>query len=157
MASAPTGSTRGAAASATSWASRLQAPGISCSGPVVPRGFTIAVAAFSAIRGDGTSPWSQRPEASFNMPFGESGRLLASNGRSAPIRHVGGTTVTFTFEMYDGDGAKVGDYKTSVPGPWNVGELLYDEGRAAWKITSIITADDYIDDDVAGCWLVEPV
>ena len=65
--------------------------------------------------------------------------------------------MTFTFEMYDGDGAKVGDYKTSVPGPWNVGELLYDEGRAAWKITSIITADDYIDDDVAGCWLVEPV
>jgi hypothetical protein len=34
--------------------------------------------------------------------------------------------LTFTFEMYEGDGAKVGDYKTSVPGPWNPGDLLYD-------------------------------
>jgi hypothetical protein len=65
--------------------------------------------------------------------------------------------VTFTFEMYDGDGAKVGDYKTAVPGPWWPGDVLYTEGRPAWRITEIVTADDYeYADDLAGCWLVEP-
>jgi hypothetical protein len=59
--------------------------------------------------------------------------------------------------MYDGDGAKVGDYQTSVPGPWRRGDLLYNEGRPAWRITSIITAEDYIAADLAGCWLVEPI
>jgi len=37
--------------------------------------------------------------------------------------------MTFVFRLIAPDGDDVGDYKTSVPGPWSPGDLLYEEGQ----------------------------
>jgi hypothetical protein len=64
--------------------------------------------------------------------------------------------MSFRFRLFLEDGTNLDDYVTAVPGPWNPGDLLYDGGRAAWRITSVIPLSDaYL--DYAGIWQVAPL
>jgi len=49
------------------------------------------------------------------------------------------------------DGSDLGDYNTAVPGP---GDLLYDGGKTAWRITAVLELDCSVYD---GLWEVEPL
>jgi hypothetical protein len=54
--------------------------------------------------------------------------------------------MSFRFRLFPEDGTDLDDYVTAVPGPWKPGDLLYDGGRASYKITSVIPLSDaYID------------
>jgi len=62
--------------------------------------------------------------------------------------------MTFLFRMCGRDGDDLGDYQTAVPGPWAPGDLLYDGGAAAWRITAVLELDSSVYD---GMWGVEPI
>ena len=61
--------------------------------------------------------------------------------------------MTFLFKMRGPDDTDLGDYQTAVPGPWEPGDLLYDGGTAAWRITAVLEHDSSVYD---GLWEVEP-
>jgi len=65
---------------------------------------------------------------------------------------------SFRYQLLADDGSDLGVF-VGGPGPWWEGDVLFDEGRAKWRITAIpdVDLDDDLDEEVAGRWVVEPV
>jgi hypothetical protein len=66
--------------------------------------------------------------------------------RGCPCRVGGGICA-------NGPDVDLGDYETAVPGSWAPGDLLYDGGKAAWRITAVLELDSVYE----GLWEVEPI
>lgn len=64
--------------------------------------------------------------------------------------------MSFRFRLLLEDGTDLDDYVTAVPGPWKPGDVLYDGGRAAYRITAVVPLTD-AHLDYAGMWQVAPL
>jgi hypothetical protein len=64
--------------------------------------------------------------------------------------------MSFRFRLCSKDGDDLGDYVASRP-DWNTGDVLYAEGRPAYRVTAVISTDGLRGDAYAAIFEVEPV
>jgi hypothetical protein len=56
----------------------------------------------------------------------------------------------FLFKLQDSDGADVGLYRAAVPN-WQEGDLLYEGGWPAWRVTAVGGGGEQEGESVGGC------
>ncbi len=64
--------------------------------------------------------------------------------------------VSFKFRVYNADDDDLDDYTSSEPN-WSAGDVLYKDGKAAYRITAVIPMNDLDNEVYAGIWEVEPI
>lgn len=63
---------------------------------------------------------------------------------------------TFRYRVFLDDGTDLPDYVCG-PESWEPGDLLYEGGRAAYRITKVIPVQDLDNGLYEGIWEVEPI
>ena len=64
--------------------------------------------------------------------------------------------MSFRFRVYLADGEALDDYVAAVPN-WQPGDTLYIDGRAKYRIRSVIPVGNLDNELYAGIWEVEPI
>ncbi len=64
--------------------------------------------------------------------------------------------MSFKFRVFSADRDDLEDYIASVPN-WDVGDVLYRDGKPAYRITAVIPMHDLDNEVYHGIWEVEPI